>query len=201
MQPAVPVTVHTKQVVKNKKWTGMAAADVYTLEKLCLLRLEETFKCICKHKKQTSHFPKLVGFNDKTRLMQMTHQGPSFRMWHEIEKKEKPQQKLPPPSNYKEQIDCILHNLERAHIRHFDMNANGNNLCLSEDRTCISLIDFDASCMDDFPQSEIIAEWHSSHSTFEEYKASFGEKMRQVVVEVAVRPASKKNNNKQQKLN
>ena len=41
-----------------------------------------------------------------------------------------------------EQIECIIYNLKKCKIKHFDMHPSGKNICLNK-RGIISIIDFD----------------------------------------------------------
>ena len=98
----------------------------YLLEKKCLLKLENNYKCICGHK---NHFPKILKSYDIFNTFTLTYQGNSC---NNIKKKIKIE-------NTQKQINCIMKNLKRSNIMHLDLG--GGNVCVN-DEGVISLIDF-----------------------------------------------------------
>ena len=56
--------------------------------------------------------------------------------------------------NLNTQVDCILYNLKKNKIKHFDM-YNGRNLCINK-KGVVSLIDFDTAVIDNNYLSETI---------------------------------------------
>ena len=114
------------------QWNGLPRKYAYFLEKICLLLLQKNYKCICQKKKY--HFPKILKCNDNVCKFYLSHCGKSL-----LEKnisKEKHLNK----EDLLEQINCIIYNLKKCNIKHYDIRAS--NICISDDG-CLSLIDFD----------------------------------------------------------
>ena len=100
----------------------------YLLEKKCLLKIKNNFKCYCKEKK--NHFPVILYFNDFFNLIITNFVGNCCK---NLKNKAL-------IDNYEEQIDCIVKNLKNININQNDVVAK--NVCINK-LGHISLIDFD----------------------------------------------------------
>jgi len=117
------------------KWSGLTNKEQYILEKTCLEKLNNNFRCLCKNK--CNHFPKIISASGG--VLKLTNCGVSLNNYKNYVKNNE----IDPIviKNKEEQVKCILHNLEKNKVKHLDMVTNGKNLCVSETGV-LSLIDF-----------------------------------------------------------
>ena len=117
------------------KWSGLTNKEQYILEKTCLEKLNNNFRCLCKNK--CNHFPKIISASGG--VLKLTNCGVSLNNYKNYVKNNE----IDPIviKNKEEQVNCILHNLEKNKVKHLDMVTNGKNLCVSETGV-LSLIDF-----------------------------------------------------------
>ena len=120
-----------KAVLKRKggggrRYNNQAETDA-------LIRLENNFQCLCGMGK---HFPILLHKNfDGKQKFYMTYMGKDLRyLDHEIH--------IP---NITKQIDCIVYNLRKSNIVHFDIQSK--NICVDNNGK-LSLIDFEHILID-----------------------------------------------------
>lgn len=116
-------------------WNGLTNKEEFILEKTCLEKLNSNFRCLCK--KKSNHFPKLISASNG--VLKLTNCGISLNKYKKYVK----YNEIDPIviKNKEEQINCILHNLEKNKVKHLDMVTNGKNLCVSKTGV-LSLIDF-----------------------------------------------------------
>ena len=131
------------KITKNEKinkWNGLTREQAFTLEKDCLTILNNNFECIC-NLKCSSHFPIIKELIEDKFTFILSNCGPDIKSYnkHNIEKMH--------INNINEQIDCIIHNLEKNKIINFDLSKNGKNICVSKEGI-ISMIDFDMAVID-----------------------------------------------------
>jgi predicted Ser/Thr protein kinase len=132
---------YTKKKSKHgiNQWSKLHASNSLKLEEICLINLEENYKCICKQKKR-NHFPKLIKIEEEkdSRNFIISDCGKSIQNLSDEEIKKIKSKNI----NIKEQIYCILDNLKRAGVYHGDMHGSGKNMTINKDGD-LSLIDFD----------------------------------------------------------
>ena len=131
------------------KWSGLTNKEQYILEKTCLEKLNNNFRCLCKNK--CRHFPKIISASGG--VLKLTNCGVSLNNYKNYVKNNE----IDPIviKNKEEQVKCILHNLEKNKVKHLDMVINGKNLCVSETGV-LSLIDFNiASINNEYKTDQI----------------------------------------------
>lgn len=118
------------KMLNYNKWNGLTPKYAYILEKICLLILQNNYKCTCKNKK--CHFPKIIKYYDNKFKFYLSNCGNSLdkiKIFKSIKKE-----------SILEQVDCIIENLKNNNIKHYDIRPP--NICIN-DLDTISLIDFD----------------------------------------------------------
>tara|TARA_B100000963_G_scaffold260829_1_gene229065 strand:- start:507 stop:1163 length:657 start_codon:yes stop_codon:yes gene_type:complete len=117
------------------KYSGLTQKEQFILEKTCLNKINKNFTCICK--KKSNHFPKICSSTNGN--LTLTNCGVSLNNYKKYVKNNE----IDPIviKNKEEQINCILHNLEKNKVKHLDMCTDGKNLCVSK-FGILSLIDF-----------------------------------------------------------
>lgn len=131
------------------KWSGLTNKEQYILEKTCLEKLNNNFRCLCKNK--CNHFPKIISASGG--VLKLTNCGVSLNNYKNYVKNNE----IDPIviKNKEEQVKCILHNLKKNKVKHLDMVTNGKNLCVSETGV-LSLIDFNiASINNEYKTDQI----------------------------------------------
>ena len=131
------------------KYSGLTQKEQFVLEKTCLDKINKNFRCICKNK--SNHFPKICSSTNGN--LTLTNCGVSLNNYKKYVKNNE----IDPIviKNKVEQLNCILHNLEKNKVKHLDMCTNGKNLCVSKFGV-ISLIDFNiASINNECPTEQI----------------------------------------------
>ena len=123
--------------------------ECFNLEKKCIRKLNNNFKCICITK--CNHFPILKKCDKYNHTFVLSNCGLSIDKYIQMVKMG--QIKPYKLKNYNKQIDCILSNLNKCKIQHFDMHGNGKNLCINKNGN-LSLIDFDIATIDGHPLTE-----------------------------------------------
>ena len=129
----------TKKINNKYYYSGLSKYDSYKIEKRCLERLKENYECICK--KKSSHFPTIIDYDDKKKIIKMTHLGESLENICSNKFKNK-------NINFDEQINCIDYNLKKAKVNHLDMHICGKNIVISKEGI-LGIIDFDLATIDD----------------------------------------------------
>ena len=120
--------------MRNQECGGISNRIQFNLETVCLHELNKNFECICGMNK---HFPILIRDNSKTKTIEMSHCGKCLNRLYKID--------IP---NYENQIDCIIHNLKKCKIKHFDIAER--NICILN-KKIICLIDFGIATIDNYP--------------------------------------------------
>ena len=112
----------------------------FNLEKKCIRKLNNNFKCICITK--CNHFPILKKCDKYNHTFVLSNCGLSIDKYIQMVKMG--QIKPYKLKNYNKQIDCILSNLNKCKIQHLDVVTVpwGKNLCINK-KGILSLIDFD----------------------------------------------------------
>lgn len=137
------VTKKTNVNSKRKnKYSGLNKKQEFILEKACLEKLNNNFKCLCRNK--CRHFPSIVSISNGS--LKLSNCGVSLNNYKNLVKNKE----IDPIriKNVEEQINCILNNLEKNNIKHLDMCLDGKNLCVSKTGV-LSLIDFNIASIDD----------------------------------------------------
>ena len=136
---------YNKVIKKNKinKYTNLSGLNSFKLEEMCLNKLKQNYKCICKNKK--NHFPQIknIKHTDYNVTLTLNDMGTSFNNLSNFQKKKFKK------VNFDEQIDCILKNLKRAKVYHSDMHPDGRNLIIN-DNGDLGLIDYNIAYTPDF---------------------------------------------------
>ena len=144
----------------------------YKLEKEALLLIKENYNCICKNK--ANHFPKLIKYDDKRHMFYLSINGVNlndYKLFLNLNVREKIK-----IQNKEEQIDCIIHNLNKCKIKHLDLLPK--NVCINYDGI-ISLIDFDMCAINNKPHGIVIRKRYKSYT-----QASFREQFLKIINEV-----------------
>ena len=130
-------------------WNDLTTKEEFILEKTCLEKLNSNFRCLCK--KKSNHFPKLISASNG--VLKLTNCGISLNKYKNYVK----YNEIEPVviKNKEEQINCILHNLQKNKVKHLDMVADGKNLCVSK-TGILSLIDFNISSINNECKSDKI---------------------------------------------
>ena len=130
------VTKKTNVNSKSKtKYSGLNKKQEFILEKTCLEKLNNNFKCLCRNK--CRHFPSIVSISNGS--LKLSNCGISLNNYRNfVKNKEIDPIRI---NNVEEQIHRILNNLEKNNIKHLDMCLDGKNLCVKKGGI-LSLIDF-----------------------------------------------------------
>ena len=144
-------------IIKSAKdmtrYSGLKIEASYNLEKKCLILLEKNYECICGLK--CNHFPVIKSFDDEAKIFTLSNNGytlPDYRRKRYAKKIKRIIIK-----NKKNQIDCIIQNMKKSKVKHYDLHHNGKNVCINE-QGVISIIDFDIAVINDNPLTKEI-EW------------------------------------------
>ena len=141
------IIIKITKPLKINPWNKLTQKQGYELEKNCLQLLEQNYECICEKKK--IHFPQIIKYDDKKFKLFLSINGISLNKYEQFLKLNVID-KFEMKSNIEKQVDCILHNLQKSKIKHFDLAPK--NICINEVGT-ISLIDFDIASINDIGMS------------------------------------------------
>jgi len=159
----------------NNFYSSLSKKEEYILEKTCLEKINNKFKCLCKTK--SHHFPKLVSSNNGVLIL--SNCGVSINKYKTLIKN-----KEIDPINIKnldKQLDCIMYNLKRNKIKHLDMCMNGKNLCISTSGI-ISVIDFNIACINnEYTTEKINIRLHSYGENDNIYEANMKKKIKKII--------------------
>ena len=134
----------------------------YKLEKEALLLIQKNFKCVCKNKNY--HFPKILNYDDNKYKLYLSINGISLNKYKSFLKlniNEKIKIK-----NKEEQINCIIHNLNKCKIKYIDLKPA--NVCINN-KGIISLIDFDLCVINDNPPLRIFSNVEGAYKKYKNY--------------------------------
>lgn len=142
-------------------WSKLYRSQSFLLELQCLRELGRYFECSCG---RGPHFPRVVHSQQQSGVLGLSHCGTSLNTLRRHITVE----------DAKEQIDCIIENLQRSRIRHFDMSNEplGKNLCVSGVGV-LAVIDFDVACIGSDFQSHDLRNISRSFGTSQEYYRTF----------------------------
>ena len=139
----------TIKINKKNRFSGLNGYDSFILEEQCLTNLSKNYKCKCKKKR--NHFPKINNIKSEKnnkKIIYMSHLGESI---NKINSKKINQ--LKKKNNFKEQINCILQNLNKSNTYHNDMHLSGKNMTIN-DTGDLGLIDFNIANTKGFKPKE-----------------------------------------------
>lgn len=126
----------------NDQYNGLTRREGFFLEKECLEKLNSKFDCLCSV--QCEHFPKIISCDQCNYIFTLSNCGTDLHEYKLLVKTNK----IKPITikNMEEQIDCIIYNLKKCKIQHFDPKTR--NICINN-QGIISLIDFDVAAIGD----------------------------------------------------
>lgn len=137
--------IHKEVGRGNAVKLGVSNKDTFEIEKECLQRLSKNYKCTCGL--NADHFPKIICDYDipHERGFILTDCGKDLKYFrNKIKRKNHEKFTI---QNLKNQINCIVNNLQINNIQYLDLKSDGSNLCLNK-KHALSLIDFDIAALD-----------------------------------------------------
>ena len=163
-----------KRSFKNSN--GLSKDKYFMLEIDCLELIQKNYKCKCHKDKRRKHFPIIINYNIDKYELEMSDQGTSILQMISEKKKLK-------IKDAEKQIDCIIRNLKRSHIRHLDLHHSGKNMCVNK-YGVISLIDFDVASIGSEYESTVLEERANKYGNYKSYLIEAKKKMMDMVKKV-----------------
>jgi len=142
----------TKKFKSSNRFTGLSANQSYHLEVSILERLNApnlSPATICSNvnlERTARFFPKLLARNDATLTFTTSYDGTSLDQIYEKNRKARDNFCSLPLSFVIQAAECMVTLLERAHVKHMDMDPSGKNMLIHRNR--LTLYDFDIAQID-----------------------------------------------------